>query len=128
VTFFDELKRRNVLRVAAAYIVTAWLIIQVAETILPYYDLERYVRTVITVLAIGFVPAMILAWALEWTPEGIKLDAGADAETASAATIRVANVEETAISYMAGNTTRLRVKVVGEIAGLSRADTGRRTA
>ncbi len=87
-TFLDELKRRNVLRVAAAYIVTAWLIIQVAETILPYYDLERYVRTVITVLAIGFVPAVILAWALEWTPEGIKLDAGAGDETASAATAR----------------------------------------
>ena len=87
-TFFDELKRRNVLRVAAAYIVTAWLIIQVAETILPYYDLDHYVRTVITVLAIGFIPAMILAWALEWTPEGIKLDAGADEVEASAATIR----------------------------------------
>lgn len=73
---FNELKRRNVLRVAAAYVVSAWLIIQVAETILPQYGLEHYVRTVITVLAIGFVPAMILAWALEWTPEGIRLDAG----------------------------------------------------
>lgn len=87
-TFFDELKRRNVLRVAAAYIVAAWLIIQVAETILPYYGLEQYVRTVITVLAIGFLPAMILAWALEWTPEGIRLDAGADAQVDSAAAAR----------------------------------------
>lgn len=87
-TFFDELKRRNVLRVAAAYIVTAWLIIQVAETILPYYDLERYVRTVITVLAIGFVPATILAWALEWTPEGIQRDAGAETVDRGAAAVR----------------------------------------
>jgi TolB-like protein/Flp pilus assembly protein TadD len=88
VTLFNELKRRNVLRVAAAYIVTAWLIIQVVETILPQYGLEHYVRTVITVLAIGFVPAVILAWALEWTPEGIRLDAGAAAEHDSAAVVR----------------------------------------
>ena len=87
-TLFNELKRRNVLRVAAAYIVTAWLIIQVVETILPQYGLEHYVRTVITVLAIGFVPAVILAWALEWTPEGIRLDAGAAAEHDGAAVVR----------------------------------------
>lgn len=87
-TFFDELKRRNVLRVAAAYIVTAWLIIQVAETILPQYGLEHHVRTVITVVAIGFVPAMILAWALEWTPEGIRRDAGAEAVADRVAAVR----------------------------------------
>lgn len=87
-TLFDELKRRNVLRVAAAYIVTAWLIIQVVETILPHYGLEHHVRTVITVLAIGFVPAMILAWALEWTPEGIRLDAGAEATDDSTTVVR----------------------------------------
>ena len=75
-TFLDELKRRNVLRVAVAYIVTAWLIIQVAETILPQYGLEHHVRVVITILAIGFIPAMILAWALQWTPKGIRLDSG----------------------------------------------------
>jgi TolB-like protein/Tfp pilus assembly protein PilF len=88
VTFFDELKRRNVLRVAAAYVVTAWLAIQVAETILPQYGLEHHVRTAITVLAIGFIPAMILAWALEWTPQGIRLDAGVGMEGESAATAR----------------------------------------
>ena len=86
--FFVELKRRNVLRVAAAYIVTAWLIIQVAETILPQYGLEHHVRTVITVVAIGFIPAMILAWAVEWTQEGIRLDAGAEAQIDSAAAAR----------------------------------------
>lgn len=87
-TLFAELKRRNVLRVAAAYIVTAWLIIQVTETILPQYGLEHHVRTVITVLAIGFIPAMILAWALEWTPEGIRRDAGAEARVDSATAAR----------------------------------------
>ena len=87
-TFLDELKRRNVLRVAAAYIVTAWLIIQVAETVLPQYGLEHHVQTVITVLAIGFVPAMILAWALEWTPKGIRLDAGVEVVDDSIAAVR----------------------------------------
>ena len=87
-TLFDELRRRNVHRVALAYIVAAWLIIEVAETILPQYALEHHVRTVITVLAIGFIPAMILAWALEWTPEGIRLDAGAEARVDSAAAAR----------------------------------------
>ncbi|MDH4048049.1 MAG: hypothetical protein OEW68_06560 [Gammaproteobacteria bacterium] len=85
---FNELKRRNVLRVAVAYVVSAWLIIQVAETILPQYGLEHYVRTVITVLAIGFVPAMILAWALEWTPEGIRVDDGAEAAGDGAGAVR----------------------------------------
>ncbi len=88
VSLIDELKRRNVLRVAAAYTVTAWLIIQVAETIFPQYGLQHHVRTVITVLAIGFVPAVILAWTLEWTPKGIRLDAGLDAETDGAAAVR----------------------------------------
>lgn len=91
-SFFEELKRRNVLRVAAAYVVTAWLLIQVAETILPQYGLEHHVRTVITVLAIGFLPAVILAWALEWTPTGIRWDLGPAEETAddSAAAVRSA--------------------------------------
>lgn len=87
-TLLVELKRRNVLRVAAAYIVSAWLLIQVAETILPQYGLEHHVRTVITVLAIGFIPAVILAWALEWTPEGIRLDSGEDVQVDSAAAAR----------------------------------------
>lgn len=86
--FLDELKRRNVLRVAAAYVVSAWLVIQVVETILPQYGLEHHVRTVITVLAIGFLPALILAWALEWTPAGIKRDDGIEAVSDRAATTR----------------------------------------
>jgi TolB-like protein/tetratricopeptide (TPR) repeat protein len=87
-TFLDELKRRNVLRVAAAYVVSAWLIIQVVETILPQYGLERHVQTVITLLAIGFVPALVLAWVLEWTPRGIRVDHGSEAADNSAAAVR----------------------------------------
>jgi adenylate cyclase len=72
-SFVNELKRRNVIRIAGLYLVGAWLIVQVASTILPAFDWPGWVlRTVITVLAIGFVPALIFAWAFELTPEGLR--------------------------------------------------------
>lgn len=75
-TLWNELKRRNVIRVAVAYVVTAWLVIQVAETILPLYDIpESAIRTVVTALAVLFIPTVVLAWVFEWTPKGIKKDA-----------------------------------------------------
>ena len=74
-----ELKRRNVLRVAAAYIVTAWLVIQVAETILPIYGFsDAAIRYVITGLAVGLVPTVIFAWVFELTPEGLKKERDVD--------------------------------------------------
>ena len=83
--FFSELKRRNVVRVAAAYIVTAWLIIQVVETIFPLFGLgETIMRGVVIVLAIGFVPAVLFAWAFELTPDGIKRDEDVDPERSAA--------------------------------------------
>jgi hypothetical protein len=84
-SLISELKRRNVLRVAAAYVVTAWLVIQVVETIFPVYGLsDTAIRFVITALAIGFVPVLILAWIFEFTPEGIKRDSDVDVESRSA--------------------------------------------
>ena len=78
-SFVAELKRRNVIRVAAAYVVTAWLIIQVVETILPIYGIaDSTIRLIVTALAVGFVPAVILAWVFELTPEGLKRDADID--------------------------------------------------
>jgi TolB-like protein/Tfp pilus assembly protein PilF len=72
-SFLNELKRRNVIRVATAYVVASWLIVQVVETIFPVYGLgDLAIRTVITVLAIAFVPALILSWVFEITPEGLK--------------------------------------------------------
>lgn len=72
-SFFAELKRRNVLRVAAAYVVAAWLVIQVVETIFPIYGLsDASIRLVIMLLAIGMLPVMVFAWAFEMTPEGLK--------------------------------------------------------
>ncbi|MDH3768849.1 MAG: hypothetical protein OES99_10410, partial [Gammaproteobacteria bacterium] len=74
-SFFNELKRRNVLRVAAAYIVAAWLLIQVAETMFPLFGFDDTpTRIVVIVLAILFIPALIIAWVFELTPEGLKRD------------------------------------------------------
>lgn len=77
--FFHELKRRNVFRVAAAYVVLAWLIIQVAETIFPLFGFgDGVVRTVVIVLAIGLLPTLLFSWAFELTPEGLKRDKDGD--------------------------------------------------
>lgn len=66
-------------RVAAAYVVAAWLVIQVAETVFPVYGLsDGAIRLVITLLAIGFVPAVVFAWVFELTPEGLKKETDVD--------------------------------------------------
>jgi len=71
-----ELKRRNVIRMAGLYLVAAWLLVQVASTVLPAFEAPAWtVRTLIIALAIGFLPALIFAWVFELTPEGLKRDA-----------------------------------------------------
>lgn len=68
-----ELRRRNVPRAAAAYLALAWLVVQVAATVLPLFGFpEHAVRVVVIVLAVGFIPAMVAAWSFELTPEGLK--------------------------------------------------------
>jgi TolB-like protein/Flp pilus assembly protein TadD len=79
---FEELKRRNVLRVAAAYIVTSWLVVQVVETLFPVYGLsDDAIRLVVNILVIGLVPVLLLSWVFEWTPEGLQRDTQADHPT-----------------------------------------------
>jgi hypothetical protein len=74
-SFFAELKRRNVYKVAAAYAVVAWLLIQGASIVLPTFEAPSWTMKVqLIVLAIGFPGAVIFAWAFEITPEGIKLE------------------------------------------------------
>ena len=74
-SFIAELKRRNVIRAAGLYLVGAWLVIQVASTVLPAFGVAGWVlRALITVLAVGFLPTMIFSWIFELTPEGIKRD------------------------------------------------------
>jgi len=77
--FFTELKRRNVYKVAIAYGVVAWLLMQVASQIFPFFEIPNWaVRLVVLLLVIGFPVALILAWAFELTPEGIRRTEFAD--------------------------------------------------
>jgi TolB-like protein len=78
-SLFAELKRRNVFRVGAAYVAVAWLIIQVVETLFPVFGLgDGAIRIVVILLAIGFLPAVVSAWAFELTPEGFRREAEVD--------------------------------------------------
>jgi serine/threonine-protein kinase len=73
--FFSELKRRNVYKVAVAYAVVAWLLIQIATQVFPFFEIPNWaVRLVVLVLILGFPVALIFSWAYEITPEGIKLE------------------------------------------------------
>jgi TolB-like protein len=72
-SFVGELKRRNVYKVAIAYAVIAWLLMQIASQIFPFFEIPNWaVRLVVLLLILGFPIALVLAWAFELTPEGIK--------------------------------------------------------
>jgi TolB-like protein/Tfp pilus assembly protein PilF len=84
-SFFAELKRRNVYKVAVAYAVVGWLIAQIATQIFPFLEIPNWiVRLVIVLIAIGFPIALVIAWAFEATPEGIKRTEVADVMPATA--------------------------------------------
>src|SRR5947209_18700270 len=71
--FFAELKRRNVYKVAIAYAVVAWLLMQIATQVFPFLEIPNWaIRLVIMLVVIGFPIAHVIAWAFEVTPEGIK--------------------------------------------------------
>src|SRR6266566_1976222 len=70
---FAELKRRNVYKVAVAYAIVGWLLVQVATQVFPFLEIPNWaIRLVIALVAIGFPIALVIAWAFEATPEGIK--------------------------------------------------------
>lgn len=72
-SFFEELKRRNVFRVGIAYVVSTWLLLQVADVVLNNFEAPAWLfRTILLVLVIGLPVALLLAWAFELTPEGIR--------------------------------------------------------
>ncbi len=80
--FFEELQRRKVYRVAAAYIIAAGFIIQIASAVFPAWELPNWTfRLLVTLLLIGFPIALILAWAFDVTPEGIRATKATTAET-----------------------------------------------
>ena len=73
--FFAELKRRNVVRAAGLYLVGAWLLTQVASTVLPMFGAPDWLpRSIVILLAIGFLPAVVFSWVFELTPQGLKRD------------------------------------------------------
>jgi len=81
--FLAELKRRNVYKVAIAYAVVAWLLMQIATQVFPFLEIPNWaIRLVIMLLALGFPIALIIAWAFELTPEGLKRTEVADREPA----------------------------------------------
>lgn len=72
-SLFAEIRQRNVFRVAAAYAVAAWLVLQLADILLDNFDAPAWVfKSLVVFLAVGFVVAMLLSWAFELTPEGVK--------------------------------------------------------
>ena len=74
-SFFSELKRRNVIRFAGLYLVGAWLIVQVASTVLPMFGAPEWLpRSIVVLLVIGFIPALVFSWVFELTPQGLKRD------------------------------------------------------
>ena len=75
-SLWAELRRRNVIRMAGLYLVVAWLVVQVVDTLLPIFDAPGWVsKVLVALLAIGFLPALVFAWVFELTPEGVKRDA-----------------------------------------------------
>src|ERR1700686_1760953 len=78
--FFGELKRRNVYKVAVAYAVVGWLLVQVATPVFPFFEIPNWgIRLVVLAIVVGFPIALVIAWAFETTPEGIKRTEIADA-------------------------------------------------
>src|SRR5216684_2279199 len=71
--FFSELKRRNVYKVAVAYAVVGWLLVQVTTQVFPIFEIPNWaLRLIVFAIVIGFPIALVIAWAFELTPEGLK--------------------------------------------------------
>ena len=78
-SFFDELKRRNVIRVTVAYVISAWLVAQVLQLLFDSFGTPEWVmKTILVLMGFGLVFAVVFAWAFELTPDGIKREADVD--------------------------------------------------
>ena len=78
-SFFNELKRRNVFKVGVAYLITAWLLVQVADMLLDNMGAPAWVlQAIFVVLLVGLFVTLLVAWAFELTPEGIKKEKDVD--------------------------------------------------
>jgi TolB-like protein/Flp pilus assembly protein TadD len=82
--FFEELKRRNVVKVGIAYLVAAWLLLQITDVLVPVLTLPAWTaRFIFLLLLVGFVPALIFAWAYELTPSGLRRESDVDRSSSS---------------------------------------------
>jgi hypothetical protein len=80
--FFGELKRRNVYKVAISYTVVGWLLVQVATQVFPFFEIPNWaIRLIVLAVVIGFPIALVIAWAFELTPEGLKRTEDVDPAT-----------------------------------------------
>ncbi|PYL03043.1 MAG: hypothetical protein DME32_05005, partial [Verrucomicrobia bacterium] len=87
--FLSELKRRNVYKVAVAYAIVGWLLIQIATQVFPFFEIPNWgVRLIVILVVLGFPVALIIAWAFELTPEGLKRTEEADREQVSSSRSR----------------------------------------
>ena len=78
-SFFSELKRRNVIRIGIAYAVGSWVLVEVLSVLLPTFDAPEWVlRAVVLLLVAGLPVALLVAWVFELTPEGIKREDSVD--------------------------------------------------
>ena len=81
-SFFGELKRRNVYKVAVAYAIVGWLLVQIATQVFPFFEIPNWaVRLIVLAIVIGFPIALVIAWAFELTPEGLKRTEDVDLAT-----------------------------------------------
>jgi hypothetical protein len=124
---YQELKRRNVLRVAAAYILMAWLALQATDVLTSLLVLPSWVgRAVLLLLLIGFVVALVLSWIYELTPEGVKLEKDVDrsssvtAQTGRKLDVVIIGVLATVVIFLV-----LDKFVLSERAGTKRRPTSR---
>ncbi len=94
-SLFTELQRRNVFRVAAAYLVVGWLLVEVAMTLLPLFGAPDWVsRVLVFIIVLGIVPAIIVSWAYELTPDGLKLESEVDRDAS------IANMTARRLNYI----------------------------
>src|ERR1700682_5580273 len=119
---FAELKRRNVYKVAVAYAVVGWLVIQVSSTVLPtFHAPEWVVQTLVVLVAIGFPIALVIAWAFELTPEGLKRTEDVDALLATnvgvAATLRQPRRHAWIFIVLVGAALSIAVFLLGRYSG-----------
>ncbi len=98
-SLFKELNRRNVIRVAAAYLVLSWLSLQVADVLEDAFELPAmWTKAVVALLVLGFIPVMIVSWVYEMTPEGLKREA--DVERDASVTAHTARKLDMAVILM----------------------------